>query len=65
MVTAPPSHGPKGDYQFVAGGLNDLGRLPTMGDVPGRALPEARPLADRRQRGEQAVIRRYFAIACA
>jgi hypothetical protein len=49
MVTAPPSHGPKGDYQFVAGGLNDLGRLPTMRDVPERALPKPVPLAEIRQ----------------
>jgi hypothetical protein len=49
MVTAPPSRGPKGDYQFVAGGLDDLSRLPTMRDVPERALPKPVPLAEIRQ----------------
>jgi Bifunctional DNA primase/polymerase, N-terminal/Primase C terminal 1 (PriCT-1) len=49
IVTAPPSHGPKGNYQFVAGSLNDLSRLPTMRDVPERALPKPVPLAEIRQ----------------
>jgi hypothetical protein len=39
MVTAPPSHGPQGDYQFISGGLDDLDRLPVMRNVPDRALP--------------------------
>jgi len=42
MVIAPPSHGLNGDYQFVAGGLDDLGRLPAMRNVPENALPLAR-----------------------
>jgi hypothetical protein len=49
MVTAPPSHGPKGDYQFIAGSLDDLRRLPIMRNVPERALPPSAPLAQIRQ----------------
>jgi Bifunctional DNA primase/polymerase, N-terminal/Primase C terminal 1 (PriCT-1) len=41
MVIAPPSHGPKGDYQFITGSLDDLDRLPVMRDVPAKALPLA------------------------
>jgi hypothetical protein len=41
MVIAPPSQGPKGNYQFISGSLDDLGRLPVMRDVPAKALPLA------------------------
>jgi hypothetical protein len=49
MVTAPPSHGPKGNYQFIAGSLDDLHRLPIMRNVPERALHRPAPLAQMRQ----------------
>jgi hypothetical protein len=49
IVTAPPSHGPNGDYQFISGSLDDLDRLPIMRNVPERALPRPVPLAEIRQ----------------
>jgi bifunctional DNA primase/polymerase-like protein len=30
VIVAPPSHGIKGDYQFIEGGLDDLDRLPIL-----------------------------------
>jgi hypothetical protein len=49
MVVAPPSHGPKGNYQFIAGSLDDLDNLPIMRNVPERALPRSVSLAQIRQ----------------
>jgi hypothetical protein len=34
LVVAPPSRGAGGEYQFIAGSLDDLDRLPAMRDVP-------------------------------
>lgn len=49
IITAPPSQSPKGSYQFVAGTLDDLGRLPVMRNVPERALPKPVALEQIRQ----------------
>jgi hypothetical protein len=54
MVTAPPSQGPQGDYQFVAGGLDALDRLPIMRDVPEQALPKPASLPGARQQTQPA-----------
>jgi hypothetical protein len=37
IAIAPQSHGPSGQYQFIAGGLDSLDRLPVMRDVPPKA----------------------------
>jgi hypothetical protein len=33
-VVAPPSRGPRGAYEIIQGGLDDLGRLPRMAGLP-------------------------------
>jgi hypothetical protein len=40
-VVAPPSQARSGEYQFISGGLDDLDRLPTMRNVPAKALPNS------------------------
>ena len=38
FVVAPPSRGVTGEYQFIAGSLDDLDKLPVMRNVPGIAV---------------------------
>jgi hypothetical protein len=33
FVVAPPSKGPRGDYQFIQGNLDDIGNLPVMRNI--------------------------------
>jgi Bifunctional DNA primase/polymerase, N-terminal/Primase C terminal 1 (PriCT-1) len=41
MMVAPPSIGPLGQYEFIEGGLDNLGRLkPLASPVPPRRLPD-------------------------
>ena len=48
IVIAPPSRGLTGNYRFIAGGLDDLDRLPVMQNAPRRGIPT--PLLESRER---------------
>jgi hypothetical protein len=48
IVIAPPSRGLTGNYQFIAGGLDDLDRLPVMQNAP--RTRTSRPSLETRER---------------
>ena len=49
VVVAPPSRGAGGEYQFIAGNLDDLDRLPVMQNVPVEAWDNSRLVAEVKQ----------------